>query len=110
MMGSVLPTSLRELEGERTMQLRACIIGSVGALAMGAMTIGAQAAPTVGATPLRADTSNVEKTAAKCWWRNGKRRCAYGYRVYGYPEYYRTGTGRWWTEMDREQRGGRGRR
>lgn len=91
------------------MQLRACIIGSIGALAMSAMTIAAQAAPAGGATPLRADTANVEK-AATCWWRHGKRRCAYGYRVYGYPEYYRTGTRRWWTEMDREGRGGRGRR
>jgi hypothetical protein len=110
MIGSVLPTSLRELEGERTMQLSACIIGSIGALAMSAMTIAAQAAPAGGATPLRADTANVEKAAATCWWRHGKRRCAYGYRVYGYPEYYRTGTRRWWTEMDREGRGGRGRR
>ena len=35
------------------MQLRACIIGSVGALAMSAMTIAAQAAPTGGTAPLR---------------------------------------------------------
>ena len=90
------------------MELRACIVGLVGALAMGAMTIAAQAAPTSGATPLRAQTSNLEKAAASCWWRNGKRRCAY--RVYGHSQYYRTGSGRWWTEMDREGRGGRGRR
>jgi hypothetical protein len=81
---------------------------------MGAITIAAQAAPMSGASSLQAGIPNIEKTAATCWWRNGRRRCAYGfgprYRVYGFPERYRTGSGRWWKEMDREERGGRGRR
>jgi hypothetical protein len=96
------------------MELRACIMGSVCALAMGAMIIPAQAAPIGSTTPLRADTPNVEKAAATCWWRDGRRHCAYGYgpryREYGFPENYRTGSRRWWGEMDREERGGRGRR
>jgi hypothetical protein len=93
------------------MELRACIMGLVCALAMGATTIPAQAAPAGGTAALRADTPNIEKAAATCWWRGGRRHCAYGYgpryRVYGYPERYRTGSGRWWSEMDREERGGR---
>jgi hypothetical protein len=95
------------------MQLRACIMGSVGALVVSTMTIPAQAAP-ISAKPLQAGTINIEQVALTCWRRNGRRHCGYGYgpryRVYGYPEAYRTGSGRWWGEMDREGRGGRGRR
>ena len=62
--------------------------------------------------------------AYRCYWRGGHRHCrwygsrhrgpgyrGYGYRYYGplYPEAYRTGSSRWWQEMDREDRGGRGR-
>jgi hypothetical protein len=53
-----------------------------------------------------------------CWRRNGQRYCrwygapyrGYGYRYYGptIPEAYPTGSNRWWQEMDREDRGGRG--
>ena len=92
------------------MELRPCIIGLLGTLAVSAMTVGAQAMPAGTTTALRAGTPNIEKAAATCWWRKGKRRCSYGYRVYGFPEYYRTGSRPWWSEMDREQRGGRGRR
>ena len=52
-----------------------------------------------------------------CWWRHGVRHCRYyrGGRSYGYtgphlPEAYPTGSTRWWQEMDRQDRGGRGRR
>jgi len=93
------------------MKLRAYSMGAVCALAIGAMTIGAEAAPTAGRGGLGADTPNIEKTAAGCWWRGGRRHCLHGYRSryreYGYAERYRTGTRRWWSEMDREQRGGR---
>ena len=45
----------------------------------------------------------------QCWWEYGVRRCA---RVYGYgprrAEDFRTGSGRWWRQMDREGRAGRG--
>lgn len=96
------------------MELRACIMGSVGALAMGAMTIAAQAAPIGGTEALRAGTSDIEKAATTCWRRHGRKHCVYAYgpryRVYGFPEKYRAGSGRWWNEMDREERGGRGRR
>jgi len=56
--------------------------------------------------------------AAYCWFRHGVRHCrgahryAYrsGYREYNIPEAYPTGSSRWWEEMDRQGRGGRGRR
>jgi len=62
--------------------------------------------------------SDVEQVAYRnCWWRHGVRHCRYyrGARSYGYsgphlPEAYRTGSSRWWQEMDRQDRGGRGRR
>ena len=82
--------------------------------------MGAQATPAGGASSLSgvAETS-VEKVAQRCWWRGGTRYCRktkrtryYGYRSpsgYG-PDAYRTGSSRWWSEMDREDRGGRGNR
>jgi hypothetical protein len=60
--------------------------------------------------------SNAEPVAYRtCWWRHGVRHCRYhrGVRFYRYggphlPEAYRTGSTRWWQEMDRQDRGGRG--
>jgi hypothetical protein len=60
--------------------------------------------------------SDVEPVAyRRCWWRHGVRHCRHygGGRTYGYsgphlPEAYRTGSSRWWQEMDRQDRGGRG--
>ena len=60
--------------------------------------------------------SDVEQVAyRRCWWRHGVRHCRHygGGRTYGYsgphlPEAYRTGSTRWWQEMDRQDRGGRG--
>jgi hypothetical protein len=81
------------------------------ALGLGFMTVTAQAAPLANTTMLGPGAPFVEKVAAQCWWRNGVRRCSYGYRarqpVYGFPQYYRTGSNRWWEEMDRDRRGGR---
>jgi hypothetical protein len=56
-----------------------------------------------------AEMPTIERTALRCWWRDGRRHCvrAYRYRERGYPENYRAGTRNWWTEMDREGRGGR---
>jgi hypothetical protein len=49
--------------------------------------------------------------AQRCFWRGGQRHCASdafrGYREYGFPKDYRTGSSRWWEEMDREGIGGR---
>jgi hypothetical protein len=61
-------------------------------------------------------SSNAEPVAYRtCWWRHGVRHCRYhrGVRFYRYggphlPEAYRTGSTRWWQEMDRQDRGGRG--
>ena len=79
--------------------------------------------PTVAtaATPVMkiGEVSAAEKVAQRCWWRNGVRHCSrvYGYgRDYGYgsdygygrAEDYPTGSSRWWRQMDREGRGGRG--
>ena len=60
--------------------------------------------------------SDVEAVAyRRCWWRHGVRHCRHygGARAYRYsgphlPEAYRTGSTRWWQEMDRQDRGGRG--
>jgi hypothetical protein len=60
--------------------------------------------------------SNAEPVAYRtCWWHHGVRHCRYhrGVRFYRYggphlPEAYRTGSTRWWQEMDRQDRGGRG--
>jgi hypothetical protein len=94
-------------------------LSHIGCVAAALMTIGpiAHAAP-LGASErgLRAQNAAplAEPVARRCWWRNGVRHCQ-RYRVYGYsgphyPEAYRTGSSRWWQEMDREDRGGRGRR
>ena len=78
----------------------------------------------VQAAPLSVPTSSVENGSVvqkvdyrRCSWRGGERRCFWvrsGPRVYGYyahprPEAYRTGSTRWWREMDYEGRGGHGR-
>jgi hypothetical protein len=77
----------------------------------------AQAIPPAGAAARRAPTSAVMTVAQRCWWHRGVRHCQRyrGYRVYGYSgpyrsDAYRAGSRRWWQEMDREGRGGRGNR
>jgi len=56
-----------------------------------------------------------EIATRRCYWLNGVRYCqlyrsprAYGYDGPHYPEAYPTGSTRWWQEMDRQDRGGRG--
>src|SRR5688572_12137504 len=75
----------------------------------------AQAMPGANAAEPFRNTSSVEPVAQRCWWYRGERHCrrygrsrVYGYSGPHYPEAYRTGSGRWWQEMDREGRGGRG--
>ena len=48
-------------------------------------------------------------TAAAATARDGGRshRHGTGYREYNNPDAYRTGSGQWWEEMDRQNRGGR---
>jgi hypothetical protein len=83
-------------------------------IAAAALTGAAQSAPIANLAAPRAETPTaetptIEPIALRCWWRDGRRHCvrAYRYRERGYPEAYRTGTRNWWTEMDREGRGGR---
>src|SRR5262245_34159057 len=101
------------------------LIGACGIAGLGLYSLAAEAAPTtahVNATLAAAagGTSAVENVAyRRCWWQSGQRHCrwsgpshrGYGYRYYGplYPEAYPTGSRRWWQEMDRDDRGGRGR-
>jgi hypothetical protein len=56
-----------------------------------------------------------EIASRRCYWLNGVRYCrlyraprTYGYEGPHYPEAYPTGSQRWWQEMDRQDRGGRG--
>jgi hypothetical protein len=106
--------SLDVLHGENAMLKYLC---HVGCLAAALMTIG----PTAHAAPLGTAERGLaaqnavplaEPVARRCWWRNGVRHCqrygVYGYSGPHYPEAYRTGSSRWWQEMDREGRGGRG--
>jgi hypothetical protein len=85
---------------------------AIGAVGLGAMVVNAQAAPIGDLTTLTQQQSAAEKAAYGCWWRNGVRHCRRGYgyrpryREHGFPESYRTGSRRWWKEMDRTDRGG----
>jgi hypothetical protein len=110
---------------------RLALIGICGATSLGLSPLGAHAAPAPGMTQTMAAVGTQSKPQdvayRRCWWRYGQRHCDwYGapYRGYGYypsrgyrgyygpnlPEAYPLGSSRWWEEMDREDRGGRGRR
>jgi hypothetical protein len=110
--------------------------GAAGAAVLVVMLPTAAGATPIGAAGAGAMAGDrpaqvVEQAAARCWWRNGVRRCrwsgggprVYGYyspRVYGYygkyeydppygnprPEAYRTGTAAWWRAMERWGRTG----
>jgi hypothetical protein len=89
---------------------------TIGAIAFSAAISGAQAAPVGPAKAIsEANAPLVQQTASHCWWSHGIRHCrhyrGHYYRAWRprYPEAYRTGSRRWWQEMDREDRGGRGR-
>ena len=92
------------------MTLRLRTAGVLCALGVGAIVGTAQATVT-SLTPGVEGASTVEKTASNCWWRNGVRHCRGGsavrYYERGFPQRFRTGSRRWWDEMDREGRGGR---
>ena len=107
------------------------LIGICGA-SLGLSPLGAQAAPAAsGMTQTMAAVGAQSKPQdvayRRCWWQNGHRHCRWydaPYRGYGYypypsngyyygptlPEAYPVGSSRWWQEMDREDRGGRGSR
>jgi hypothetical protein len=101
------------------------MIGVLGLASLGLGSLPAQAAPAPGALETMSTAAREGKAESvayrRCWWRGGHRHCRWygsGYRGYGYrgyygplyPEAYRTGSSRWWQEMDRDDRGGRGQR
>jgi hypothetical protein len=107
------------------------LIGVCGATSLGLSALGALAAPMApGVTQTMATVGAQSKPQdiayRRCWWRQGHRHCRwydapngngyYPYRRGGYyygptlPEAYPVGSSRWWQEMDREDRGGRGSR
>jgi hypothetical protein len=94
---------------------------SAGALVLAVIAGPVQSGPIGIIKSTDALTTSPERVAYRiCTTQGGVRRCrwiniygpgAYGYQPYGYygptdPEYYRTGTGRWWQGMDRLNRGG----
>jgi len=96
------------------------LIGAIGcALVLVGNSFAAQASMSGIANDLGSSARmqpNAEPVAYRtCWWRHGVRHCRNyrGARFYRYsgphlPEAYRTGSTRWWQEMDRQDRGGRG--
>ena len=103
------------------MEMRHWLIGAAGAVALAASAAAASAAPAGSMTgDLKSAAqagSDVESVAYRRCWRNGygERVCRWVGGGYGYrwspnvPEAYRTGSSRWWQEMDRQDRGGRSR-
>jgi hypothetical protein len=98
------------------MRLKGSIAVTAGAAA-GLLSAGyASATPGIVAVPAAATA--VTAVAEHCWRSHGVRHCRslgprYGYRSryreYNNPNAYRTGSSHWWEEMDRQDRGGRGR-
>ena len=86
------------------------LIASVATLFMSVVPGTAQAGPQ-STFKISTEPSSIEKVAQRCFWRGGQRHCAsdafHRYREYGFPQDYRTGSSRWWEEMDREGMGGR---
>jgi hypothetical protein len=98
------------------MRLKGSIAVTAGAAAGLFSASYACAAP--GTVAMPATATAVTPVAEHCWHSRGVRHCRwfgprYGYRaryrVYNIPDVYRTGSSRWWEEMDRQDRGGRGR-
>jgi hypothetical protein len=97
------------------------------ATTLASMAGAANAAP-LGAAPQAAAGVTTQSQAEpvayrRCWWEDGYRVCrrvgppVYGYRTYNRygigterPESYPTGSTAWWRAMDRDNRGGHGRR
>jgi hypothetical protein len=86
------------------------LIASFAAIVMSVIPGTAQAGPQ-SIFKMVTGSSSMEKAAQRCSWRGGQRHCASdalrGYREYGFPQDYRTGSRHWWEEMDREGMGGR---
>ena len=101
------------------------LIGACGVASVALWSVGAEAAPAASnlmpttAAAVGAQSAVQDVAYRRCWWQYGQRHCrwsepryrGHGYRYYGplYPEAYPTGSNRWWKEMDRDDRGGRGR-
>ena len=81
------------------------LIASVATLLMSVVPGTAQAGPQ-SIFKKSTESFGIEMAAHRCFWRGGQRHCASdsfrGYREYGFPEDYRTGSSRCWEEMDRE--------
>jgi len=86
------------------------LIASVATLLMSVVPGTAQAGPQ-SIFKTATEPSGIEMAAQRCFWRGGQRQCASDsfrrHREYGFPQDYRTGSSRWWEEMDREGMGGR---
>jgi hypothetical protein len=86
------------------------LIASVATLLMSVVPGSTQASPQ---SNFKTSTgpSGIEEAAQRCFWRGGQRHCPSDasprHREYGFPQDYRTGSSRWWEEMDREGMGGR---
>ena len=94
------------------MKLKAWMAASAVVFGIGGLTTGAGAAPLGDVQLTGGSAGQIEKIAQHCWYHRGTRHCRwYGYqpryREYGNPQSSRTGSRRWWDEMDREDRGGR---
>jgi hypothetical protein len=94
------------------MKIKAWMAASAVVFGMGGLTADAEAVPLGNAQLTGSGAGQIEKIAQHCWWHRGTRHCRlYGYqpryRAYGDPQNYRTGSRRWWEEMDRWDRGGR---
>jgi hypothetical protein len=112
-------------KGRSMQSTKLALIGACGVASLGLGSLAAEAAPAAShlnptlAAAVGTQSATQDVAYRRCWWRNGQRHCrgserpyrGYGYRYYGplYPEAYRTGSSRWWQEMDRDDRGGRGR-
>jgi hypothetical protein len=96
---------------------RRAVLWMAGLIAL-ATAGAAQAAPAGSMTTPElggAAPSAVEAVAyRRCLRIDGQRVCRWyrspRVREYGFPENYQTGSNYWWQEMDRTDRGGRGRR
>jgi hypothetical protein len=103
--------------------MRKTLVTAAGICMLVLATPSSEAAPAGAGVQGFAPSANEEGSGVqsiayrRCWWRHGVRHCRrYRGRGYGYrqwrprdPEAYPTGSSYWWQEMDRQDRGGRGR-
>jgi hypothetical protein len=78
------------------MNLKYALSGAAGAIALGALSFSAQAAPLAGAPAgpkAHVGESNLAQDVhwvRRCWWHRGHRHCRRVYRRWGYYPYYRS--------------------